>query len=374
MNSYDLIDAIETIDEEYIISAQSRFGYDDSLTISSPRIIRNRRPVHRLSRALSVAAVVALLLALSIVALAVSGVGAWFLDFFRGQSGRELTPGQQQLIEGSAAAIGESVTDGGLTITVETVLCDAYTVYVKLNVEAPEGAVLDAGNYTFEKDAWLKNPNWDKKNYSKDLNGYTGSCTVLEDNDGRNNTVSLLFERTVTMAPGSDFTFRDGEARWFELRNFQEWTDEGAVTLYEGVWRFEFVYGDGDNSVELISEPVHSRGWRWSAHVEGNDPASDPYEDVWISSFVLSPLGATCFYEYWDDDGLPEALNFYEVKLVMKDGSVVKLYPKDGAVGTMPGGVTGGFFNFKIDVAGTIVALDEIDYVSLPGDVILPMK
>ena len=374
MNSYDLIDAMETIDEEYILSAQRRLGYDACLTVSIPRVKQNGRPVRKFSRVLTFAAVITMLLALSIVALAVSGVGAWFLDFFRGQSGRDLTPGQQQLIEGSAAAIGESVTDGGLTITVETVLCDDYTVYVKLNVEAPEGAVLDAGNYDFEKDAWLKNPNWELKNYSKDLNGYSGSCTVLEDYDGKANTVSLLFQRTVTMAPDSDFTFRDGEARWFELRNFQEWTDEGAVTLYEGVWRFEFVYGDGDNSVELISEPVHSRGWRWSAHVEGNDPVSDPYEDVWITSFVLSPLGATCFYEYWDDGGYPEALNFYEVELVLKDGSVVKLYPKDAAVGTMPGGVTSGYFKFKIDVAGTIVALEEIDYVSLPGDVILPVK
>ena len=311
-------------------------------------------------------------------ALAFSGVGEWFLDFFRGQSGKDLTPGQQHLIEGSAADIGESVTSGGLTITVESVLCDDYTIYVKLNVEAPEGVVLDADNYTFEKDVFLGNPNWKLKNYSKYLNGYSGSCTVLEDNDGKSNTVSLLFQRTITMAPGSNFSFRDGKARWFELKNFQTSEDVGdggnkAVTLFEGIWRFEFVYGDGTNSVELISAPVYSRGWRWSLHEDGVDPVDDPYEDVLITSFVLSPLGATCFYEFWDDGGKPEALNFYGVELVMRDGSVVGLFPSDAAAGTMPGGGTSGYFKFKVDMSGTIVVLDEVDYVRFPGDVVLPM-
>lgn len=331
----------------------------------------------RASHITRIAAVIILTLALAATALAMSGVGGWFLDFFRGRSGKELTPGQQQLIESSAAEIGQSVTSGDLTITVESVLCDDYTIYVKLNVEAPEGVMLDADNYTFEKDAWLKNPNWELKNYGKYFNGYSGSCTVLEDDDGKGNTVSLLFQRTVTMAPGSGFSFRDGETRLFELKNFQTRVDnemdEGntAVTLFEGIWCFELVYGDGTNGVELISEPARSIGWRWSSHEDGVDPALGPHEDVWITSFVLSPLSATCFYTFWDDGGLPEALSFYGAELIMKDGSVMRLLPLGAAVGTMPGGTTSGYVTFKIDVSGTIVDLDEVDCVRFPGDVVL---
>ena len=312
-------------------------------TITAPRPFRRLKP-------LAVAAIAAaLLVALSTVALAVSGIGGWFISYFNRTSSNELSPGQQQFIEESAVGIGQSVTSGELTITVESALSDDYTIFVKLLVEAPEGSVLDRDNYRFRNESFVVNTNWDI--YSPYLNSWSASFAILEDEDGKSNTISLLYEGTVRMAAGSGFSFRDGEVRKLRFEDFSTWTLEGEQVLYEGIWSFDIIYGDNKSesgSIELISEPVHCFWQR----------EDGTREDVWMTSFELSEMGASCTYD-WDDGGLPEALEFIGVEVVMKDGSVIQLSPAGAVVGS---------FRFKFYAP---IVLGEVDYVKIPIGVVL---
>ena len=348
MTAKKLLEAIGDINSEAIQDAKN-----DVFEISNSK---HRESGRRLATIL-IAAI--LLIALAVSALAYFGMGDWFKRFFTERSGSGLSSGQQQYIDEKTVGIGQSVTSGDLTITVESALSDDCTIYVKLLVEAPEGTVLggeDDLNFFFENVSFLASENWEQ--YDSYLRGAGGPCYVLDDEDGKSNTASLLLERTVTMAPDSGFSFRDGEVRRLRLENFCMTTkDYKEIPLFEGVWSFDIIYGDnGSSTVELISEPVHCQGRR----------GIGTYEDVWMNSFELSALGATCTYEFWDDGGLPEALDFIGTEAVMKDGSVIALSPGSGAISTA--GI--GSFTFRFDAP---IALDEVDYILLPGDIIIPM-
>ena len=313
-------------------------------TITAPKPLRRLRPLA------VVVIAAAMIVVLGTVALAVSGIGGWFQSYFSGMSERELTSGQQQFIEESAMSIGQSMTSGELTITVESALSDDYTIFVKLLIEAPEGSVLDRDNYRFHEESFMVSADWDR--YSSFLNSWSASVTVLEDEDGKSNTVSLLYQGTVRMAPGSGFSFRDGEARKLRFEDFSTWTLDGECVLYAGVWSFDIIYGDNSSgSIELISEPIHCLGQR-------GDGTS---EDVLMTSFEVSAIGATCTYD-WDDRGLPEALEFIGVEVVMKDGSVFQLNPAGAVIGS---------FRFKFYAP---IVLGEMDYVRIPDGVVLPVN
>ena len=71
---------------------------EDTLTEVMKMTSARSKPF-RITRAVLVAAIIVLMLGMATVAFAYSGAGNWFLGFFRERAGRELTPGQQQLIE-----------------------------------------------------------------------------------------------------------------------------------------------------------------------------------------------------------------------------------------------------------------------------------
>ncbi len=222
---------------------------------------------------------------LSITALAYFGVGEWFKSFFAERSGSELSPGQRQYIDEKAVGIGQSMTCNGWTVTVESALSDRHSTYIKINVEAPEGTVLDGKTYSFQSDS-LPRLATDEQEAAVRSSGR--SWELLEDEDGKSNTISLLRSSSVTMAPGSGFSYTDGAVRTLRLENLCVWTGSEEVVVAEGVWSFEFVFAENDEDetgeLALISEPVHCQGKR----------GRGTYEDVWMTSFELALLGATC--------------------------------------------------------------------------------
>lgn len=336
-----LFNAIEKIDDDLVQGAAPAERNARTSTKQKTRTLR----------ILPVAAIVAVLL--TITALAVSGIGGWFLDFFRGQSTEELSPGQQQFIEEGAVGIGLSIKSGDLAVTVESALSDDYTALIKLKIEAPDGVALDEDNYAFHNSTFrLSEPG---ENQSEaDVISASGAYYLLDDEDGKSNTITILFERSLRLLSGSDFTYRDGVARTLRLENFCTWTDEGEQLLYEGEWSFEFVLGDsGSGAVELVTELVKAQGEK------GSD---GEYEPVLVTSFEISPLGIVGRYEYVQthEPYFYEALEFRGVEVVLKDGSIIYPSPSSGSVG---GDGTG---SFSLAFSAPI-ALEDVDFVRLPG-------
>lgn len=327
---------------------------------------------HRKSKAyIRILIAAAVILALTTgTALAIqSGIGSWFTNLFREQSGEVLSPGQEQLIEDLAVAIGEGVTHENLTVMVESALSDDYTAYIKVLVEAPEGVVFDKDNYNFQKYSLSLG---EDDRYWPYLVSMGGSCALVEDDDGKNNTITLLIKKMVTMAPESGFSFRDGDSRKLQLENLQTWSmDEGYITLFEGAWSFDVTLSENlsddssneINEIELISEPVYCQGLESAWTMAGE--TVETYEEVKMTSFVLNTFGATCTYERLHIDNNGSALEFVGTEIVMKDGTIIMLQPRSAAFNF---DINQGYFTFTTDAP---IILDDVDFIRLPDGVIL---
>jgi len=151
-----LLEAIGNINSEAIRDAKAKYlANQEELTNRVSHFAHRQGINRRMSRRrlATVLIIVAILLTLTITALAYFGVGAWFKSFFAKRSGGELSSGQQQYIDETAVDIGQSVTVDGYTVTVNSAICDEQTLYLTINIEAPEGVKIDMdsdeGNLSF---------------------------------------------------------------------------------------------------------------------------------------------------------------------------------------------------------------------------------
>ena len=314
------------------------------------RMKKDGKRQYRVTRAAFVAAIIILMLSMATVAMAYSGIGSWFLGFFSERSertGKELTSGQQQLIEDETVEIRSSVTSGDIAITVESALSDDYNAYILLNIVAPDGIDLGGEDFRFRDES-----------INIEHMGMGLGYRIFEDDAGKANILKMLMEISVDPRPGSTFSFKDGIAKTLTLTDICRWTmGEGlSDVLIEGTWVFDIVFSDNGNkdsrsSIELITEAVYC-----SAKGLMGDS-----QELLITSFQLSTLGAVVTYTQ-SQDALPEALDIFGIQIIMKDGSTVDLSPNSAIVGV---------FTLKLDAP---IVLDEVDYVLFPDGVILTMK
>ena len=309
----------------------------------------NKKP-YRITRTALVAAIVVLMLGMATVAMAYSGTGSWLLGFFRERSGTGLSSGQQQLIENETINIGSSVTSNDISITVESAISDDYNAYVTLRIEAPEGVDLGGENFRFREES-----------LGIDYSSMGLSYHIFEDEDGKANKLRMLIEVSIIPLADSRFSFRDGVAKVLTLTDICIWPDNGVAglsdVLVEGTWSFDIIYGDNGNSglidrrIELITEAVYC----YCSGLMGDS------QQVELTSFQLGALGAVIEYMQ-APDAMPEALDFFGVLIIMKDGSSVELLPKSGSVGV---------FTLRLEAP---IVLDEVDHILLPDGIVLPVR
>ena len=120
------------------------------------------------------------------------------------------------------------------------------------------------------------------------------------------------------------------------------------VTLAEGPWEFTIDLGKIETEVlELVGEPVTVQTC-YGFKADG----TDLFEEVNVTSFILSPLSATI---QTDCDYAPDfAAGGRMVYVVMADGSRIELIPNVGG---------GGAQRFRTE---SPIVLEEVDHVLLP--------
>lgn len=342
MTPEKLLDAIGDIGSTAILDARAE--YKKRWTLSGKRLL----PI-------LAAALIALVLATA--AAAHYGAGDWFRGLFAGRVGEVLTPGQGQYIDENTVEIGQSLAVEGWTVTAVSAVGDDYHAFIRLHVTAPEDTVLDSGSYLFE-DGSLS-PAVPGGNTAGNILSTGTRWTLVEDGCDSDNSVTLLYEVEVSVSAGSDFSYRDGNEWELRMENFCVWQDEQKKVLQKGVWnaRFTFVDADGEpEKLEFIDAPVTCTGQRMMG-----DGA-----EVSITSFRLTPFGADCEYKF-DQDDTPEALDFFGLQVVMKDGSTAALAPRSGGVDSETGI---GSAQFALDAP---IALTDAAYITLPdGTAIFP--
>lgn len=310
----------------------------------------------RLRRMVTVAIAAALLLSVSVTVGAYVGAGDWFKSFFA-ESG-DLTRSQQQYIDHNAVGIGQTAEHNGWSVTVESAITDGWNAYVKLNISAPEGVVLDADSYYFD-DYTFKSAN----PVSPALGSSGCSWPLMDDGNAADNHITVLMKLYAEPMPDSPLPYADGYERSLVLTDLctrQEDYPWEQITLAEGEWRFAFTLTTDAAERELITEPVTLQGQRLMG-----DSLS-----VSVDSVRMTAMGAILHYTFFEGD-TPEAADFGPAVVRLKDGTTVGAWPKGGGIyGTADGWYTDGRCTYVFDKP---IVLDEAAYLEFADGTVIEM-
>jgi len=282
MNGEDLFRGLSHIDEDFIAEAE---------TVIPSRTGRKRGLIFL------IAAVISLLGVMTFASTMPEVRSNWFYAFFEDAPPADpeeaLTENQSQLLHAALVEIGQSVSSGGYTITLESGLCDGYRALIKCRLEGPEGTVLGGRNYALDYTSHIDHSSGIPGNYSAS----SFACHLLEDPDPTDNRVTLLLEIIVQPGEGSAFSLADGTVWELAFSGIEELTGTGEEaawnTLCRGTWEFRVAF-QGEllvtESIELLRKPVRCL---WSLHVRN---FTIPVRAK-IFSFELRSLTATIRYK-----------------------------------------------------------------------------
>ena len=336
---------------ENILSASSEIppaGKDDTMK-------------HKKMRPMVLVAIVALIAAMTVTAFAAEEISGWFKQYFARNAENGLSSGQIEYLDEHEQIINESQSNSGYDLKLKSVLSDGYMVYATIGLTAPE-------DVTFEelKRLWGSSIDFYDENKKPSSSWMMDVC---DDKDGLENTVDLVFEITpAEWNSGSILTIRvNALERMFHDAEYEQelletkyagqdnimLTDEEAARVHqkilmaEGPWEFTVDLSTVETQIlELITEPVTvetSYGFK--------EDGTDLYEEVTVTSFILSPLSATI---QTDADYAPDfTTGDRKVYVVMTDGSCIELIPNFGG---------GGAQRFNVE---SPIILEDVDYILL---------
>ena len=390
MKAMDLLVGFGSVKDSYVISAEEfRQG-------------KQKAQIKRLStrKVWLIAAVIALTLLL--VGCAVAYANGWFQQIFSARSETPLSSEQVQYIQNNEQIVGQSQTKNDWTVDLKSTICDGRTGYLVFQITAPDDVDLEQ---------YLNPPTLDDKRLSM------GNCSAsrkaayslavasigtvdternywyldggnwISDQDGQPNTVlfcmSIRCEKMDPNKPmlledpfGKDVSFRVRlmgitlEYTNLELQKEIEEKYAGQDYLVDGEeaaglfcsdiltdeeWYFDVTFDPDNQFIELINQPVSAQAKVWRYADEKQWETKDSLEEVQISSFRVTPFGASISYVP-KPDAIGISLKLWqnlddEIYAVMRDGSRIKL----DLVGT----------DNAVLQAETPIVLSQLDYILL---------
>ena len=387
MTGKDLFIALGDINQKYYDEAEND-------TIASSQGHKSLR------HPLLIAAVIALTLLL--VGCAVAYANGWFQQIFSSRSETPLSSEQIQYIQNNEQIVGQSQTINDWTIDLKSTICDGRTGYLVFQITAPDDLDLEQylnpptvddkrlsmGNYSASRKAAYSYAIASIGTVDTERNyWYLDGGDWISDQDGQPNTV--LFCMTVRcekIDPNKPMLLEDpfGKAVSFRVRLMGitlEYTNlelqkeieekyagqdyivdgEEAAGLFcsdiltDEEWEFDVTFDPDNQFMELINQPVSAQALVWRYADESHWETKDTLEEVQISSFRVTPFGASISYVP-KPDSIGISLKLWqnlddEIYAVMKDGSRIKL----DLVGT----------DNTVLQAETPIVLSQLDYILL---------
>lgn len=206
---------------------------------------RKDKPMKRLKK-LTVVAIAAALMLVTCAAAVVTGLDQRILDYFG--AGSE----QAELLAPGVVPVDITVEDNGAVFHVTQALMDRYSLVVLADFTAPEGTVLDMGYSPrwgiVYFDGNYKIPYLLDKN--EELVDVNSSCTygwkILEDDDPKDNHLSMLFRLSVSAAGALN---QEGVTSiWLEAKDLIAYDLEAKthITVYKGNWSVQIPLPEED--------------------------------------------------------------------------------------------------------------------------------
>lgn len=318
--------------------------------------IRSRRLTAGAGRIAAVAAVVCLL-----VTGAVAGVVA-------SPTLRDLVFGDSAGYEQSSGFVGRSVEREGWTVTITDCVGDDRNLYLGIEVEAPEGVVLDGQNYRFLE-------------YSNNFIRGGGSSGMLRlpDDDPTDNKIQFMQKFYSSSFDSDGFSGRSRFMLKKLVHNFkwEEQDDGERIQKYDedcgATWDFGYLEISYPDSTIRLSP---------------NLPVTTLDVEATITSVEVSPLsvlvrieGDTLLYHHdWvpknAPDGFYGCIEYQEIFLYTESGEVIPVNYEDGA--SAGGGCSGGTVEEDAFIVldrrlDNLVDVDSLTAISICG-VTIPLK
>lgn len=316
---------------------------------------------HKKMRPMVLVALVAIIAAMTVTAFAAEEISGWFKQYFMRHSENGLTSGQIEFLDEYEQIVDENQTHNGYDLKLKSVLSDGYTVYATVGITAPADVTQEDLKSLWGSDI----------NYYDENNKRCGSWAVaaLDDMDGLENTIDLVFEMTPEEWNGGkiltirintleklfhDMAYEQEllETKYADQEDVMFTAEETArihqkIMMAEGPWEFTIDLSEVKTEViELITEPVSvevSYGFK--------EDGTDLFEEVKITSFIISPLRATI---QTDADYAPDfTTGDRKVYAVMTDASRIELIPDSAG---------GGAQRFSVE---SPIILEDLDHVLL---------
>ena len=358
MTGQNLLIGLSYIDRKYIEESEQDFSEKKAKHLSAKKLWL-------------IAAVIAL--ALLLVGCTVAYVNGWFQQIFSSRSETPLSSDQIQYIQNNEQIVGQSQTINDWTVELKSTICDGSTGYLVFQITAPNDVNLEQYlNPPTVDDKRLSMGNYSANNkarYSYAIASigtvdteqnywYLDSGDWITDQDGQPNTVLFCMiircEKIDPSKPllledpfGKDVSFRIRlmgitlEYTNLELQKEIEEKYAGQDYIVDGEeaaglfcsdiltdeeWYFDVTFAPDNQFVELITKPVSTQAKVWRYADEKQWEVKDSLEEVQISSFRITPFGATVSYIPKPDAvGISSKLGEDGIYAIMKDGSRVKL-------------------------------------------------
>lgn len=277
-------------------------------------------------------------------ALAVStGLDGRLLEFLGVRTVEQAEP----LIAG-AQVVNQTVKDAGSTLTIREVLGDQDNLYLLLNFTAPEGTVLDAYDYRFQKDTVTLDSQDDWKGI-----GYT----KLEDDDPGDNSLDLI------MHIKADSISRDGTIT-LQMGNLEAAAGYGEPYVpldIPGEWKLSFPLRCADSS---LTREIHL-------------PVTLYGQEAMVTEVSLSPLSVTVKGNGDAMEGVVEAARasgvqgWFPVTIYFQDGSSLTTSDEAGDDHTaLVQNKRDFYINWTLH---QIINPDQVDYL-IYGDTVIPVS
>lgn len=358
MTGQNLLIGLSYIDRKYIEESEQDFSEKKAKRLSAKKLWL-------------IAAVIAL--ALLLVGCTVAYVNGWFQQIFSSRSETPLSSDQIQYIQNNEQIVGQSQTINDWTVELKSTICDGSTGYLVFQITAPNDVNLEQylnpptvddkrlsmGNYSANNKAGYSYAIASIGTVDTEQNyWYLDSGDWITDQDGQPNTVLFCMiircEKIDPSKPllledpfGKDVSFRIRlmgitlEYTNLELRKEIEEKYAGQDYIVDGEeaaglfcsdiltdeeWYFDVTFAPDNQFVELITKPVSTQAKVWRYADEKQWEVKDSLEEVQISSFRITPFGATVSYIPKPDAvGISSKLGEDGIYAIMKDGSRVKL-------------------------------------------------
>lgn len=373
MNGKNLLIGLSYIDRKYIEESEQDIPVRKAITpAGNQRKAQSKRLSTR--KAWLIAAVIALMLLL--VGCAVAYANGWFQQIFSARSETPLSSEQVQYIQNNEQIVGQSQTKNDWTVDLKSTICDGRTGYLVFQITAPDDVDLEQylnpptlddkrlsmGNFSASRKAAYSlavasiGTVDTERNYC-----YLDGGNWISDQDGQPNTVlfcmSIRCEKMDPNKPmlledpfGKDVSFRIRllgitlEYTNLELQKEIEEKYAGQDYIVDGEeaaglfcsdiltdeeWYFDVTFDPDNQFMELINQPVSAQAKVWRYADEKQWETKDSLEEVQISSFRVTPFGASISYVP-KPDSIGISLKLWqnlddEIYAVMRDGSRIKL-------------------------------------------------